>query len=458
MESDELWRLGIVLDISELKSDFLDLRSRPMRLLVWFTPPHVEPQTDSSALAMCKLSLFDTFDNVHEYQARKGVQLRAANTTNCCYPHVTLASYMAMPDKETVLMNLDTDSLSLDRNTGLSRPTTPTIIVASSSFLSSHGYNHMELVWIQPSCIPLPLERVVISDSGEGNIHLTPSIIDSVMEQLVSLVESDTVLFRQDTVFSLPGTFTLPDTLPSRHGTIELTVLECLPVLQGQLTSDTEVVVVAYDKKENEDKNDGGEEREDEREIEMSSSLSQSISTTTDSCNFDSSLETKSRSASVISNCSASDFRNEDDLNSDPSLELLTHPLIKLHRNYIIVPKQFAMDHELYQYQMVILEGIKGCGQGAGLRDMVLCTRPHSEECNQSEGNHAAILMWYEGQSELEPYLPPPYPGYHYDNTALQCAYVHPHLLYSLFSETLSPSRRYYISVKVSPVSSTHLL
>jgi hypothetical protein len=134
-------------------------------------------------------------------------------------------------------------------------------------------------------------------------------------------------------------------------------------------------------------------------------------------------------------------------MTSAPSLEVATHPHIKLHRHYIILPKKFACTNDLFQYQTVMLETERS-GCGAGLLDLVLPTRPRSEGRSQVEGTHAAIVMWYDGQAELERYLPPPYPGYQYLEEALQCAYVHPHLLYSLFPETLSPSRRYHISVK----------
>ena len=39
-----------------------------------------------------------------------------------------------------------------------------------------------------------------------GDVPLTPSLVGPAMEQLASLVERETVLVRQDTAFSLPGT------------------------------------------------------------------------------------------------------------------------------------------------------------------------------------------------------------------------------------------------------------
>ena len=455
---DGLWRLGILVEDTKLKSTFQDLRSSPMGLLVWFSPPHPRPLSDSAALAMSKLSLLNTFDNVHEYQAKKGVQLRAASTAHCRSPLVTLASFRCMDSgRETVLMNLDTESQSLERNTGLSRPTTPAILVASRSFLTSQGYSHLELVWTQLFS-PLPLAGVILSGGpGSQTVPLTPAIVQQAMQQLSLLVDSETIILRQGTTFSLPGLFSLGG-LEKRHVTVVFSVLECSPILQGRLTRETEIAVIPQE--------EGAEEEEEgeKGEVVVSSplsmsqknqSLSMSITSSSSEPYHDASIEesweSKRRSKFVLSSSSASDFSNEEEPPSDPRLEVATHPGIKLHRHYIIIPKVFATEHNLIQYETVLLVAEKARrGRSVGLADVVVSTRPRGEGQGQAEGSHAAVLMWYNGQSELERYLPPPYPGYLFEEEALQCAYVHPHLLYSLFHETLSPTRRYLISVKVS--------
>ena len=462
-ERDEgLWRLAIIVDVAKLETRFTDIDSNPMRLLAWFTPPLPSGQgEDGTALAMCKLSVFDTFDNVHEYQAKKGVQLRAASHAQCRYPHVTMAAYLCMGTaRETVLMNFDSQSLS--RNTGLSQPATPTILVASEAFLVSHGYAHMEQVWV---CLqsPLPLERVIVS-GGQRATPLTPSLVLPVIQQLATLVAHETVIFRQDTPFFLPGPFVLTGSEEERrHGTVEMCVLECSPVLQGQLTSETEVVVLPREETSEEEEGEGGEGEgsESSPSLNTRSKSRQSLSmsfTSSGEAGMEESWETKSRSASVVSNCSASDFRNEEEMNSDPTLEVASHAHIKLHRHYVIVPKSFALDHELFQYQGVLLVADRYSPR-TGLADLVLSTRARGEGLHGTGGSHAAILLWFDGQAELERYLPPPYPGYLFEDEALQCAYVHPHLLYTLFPETLSPSRRYRISLKVrSHRTHTHSL
>ena len=448
---DGIWRLAVLMDGSQLDQSFEDLSRSPLRLLAWFStgsPPPPARLGEATALAVGKISLLDTFDNIHEYQTKKGVQLRAARTTRCRYPHVTLASYHCMDAdaQEPLLMNLPDGGQCLERHTGLSRPTSPTILLASPIFLASQGYSHMELVWVQITR-PLPLERVVVSGGRGGTIPLSPIIMSEAIQQLSELVGRETVVFRQGAAFSLPGKFSRAGEEEGRHGVVELTVLESFPVLQGMLTRETEVVVLPH------------------VEGEVFSSLGtsgRSLSLSNlplgETSTLEESIETRSFTAS---NCSASDFRNDDDdeeeagSTSDPSLELLTHPELKLHRNYVLVPRQFAQDHELLQYQMVVLEPAGGSPLGQGLADMVISTHPpREEEVGQS---HSAILMWYDGQSELERYLPPPYPGFTYHEAVLRSAFVHPHLMYALFSETLSPFRRYSVTMKVCVLTHSSL-
>ena len=434
---DELWRLAILVDGTALDKE---LTKNPMRLLAWFTEPLPVPEGRETALVLAKISLLQTFDNVHEYQTKKGVQLRAANTARCRYPHVTLASCLHRgSDQEPVLSQME-PGISLDSHTGLARPTKPTLLLASPAFLATHGYSHLELVWVQLAT-PLPIERVVVSGAA-GKIALTPVIIDEAMQELASLVKKEMVILRQGTTFSLAGQFSVGEE-GKRHSVLQLTILETWPVCQGQLSTESEVVVVP-----------AAEEEEEmaPRQAEKSLSLS---SLPLEISGLEESTETKSLTAS---NCSASDFRNEEEEpNSDPMLEVLTHPELCLHRNYVLVPRQFASDHKLLQYQMVVLERASPSATHS-LEDMVVSIQPAGREGDQK--SHVAILMWYEGQAELERYLPPPYPGYQYHEAVLQCAFLHPHLLFFLFPETLSPSRRYSVTVKVShsnPFSLSHM-
>ena len=425
----ELWRLAVLVDGTDLS--FEQLRSSPMRLLAWLTPPlPAVPPGEDAALAIAKISLLNTFDNVLDYQTKKGVQLRAASAARCRYPHVTLASCRHMEsEREIALASLESylEGQSLERHTGLSRPTSPAILLASSSFLASQGYSHLEMVWAQLTH-PLPLSRVVLSGGARGKFPLIPAIIDDAMRELSGLVGRELVVMRQGRAFSLPGRFPTGHQ-EKRHGEVELLVLETCPVSQGQLTGDTEVVVVPVDE-------------------EVSLQPGKSLSLTNLPIRGDSALEESYETKSfTASNYSASDFRNEEEEpTSDPWLEVLTHPELRLHRNYVLVPRWFAKEHELLQYQMVLLEPV-GQTLSHTLSEMVISTE---KGAGQSGRSHAALLMWYDGQSELEAYLPPPHPGYLYQEPALQCAYIHPHLLFTLFPETLSPSRRFLISVKVS--------
>lgn len=458
--ANELWRLGML--VVDAENNFQELRHHPLRLLAWFTPPS---QPGGTALAVGKLSLLDTFDHVHEYEAKKGVPLRAGSTQKCRYPHMAVVPFKDMGNgKEAPLMTLDLQSSDLDRHTGLTRPTSPAILVASKTFLTSYGFSSSELVWVQVF-VPLPLERVILSTQpGRGGLALTPDLVHQAMQHLFQRMREGPVLVRQDMTFSFPAPFFLGKSEKQRHEMAEFTVLECSPVMQGQLTERTEVAVLPQEKAEEEEDRDEEEEEVVTEEVDTGlfpsfppslhrksciSSLSSSEEMNPEAGILDS-CESKPRSGSVISNRSASDFRNEEEM-PDPFLEVVSHEDIKLRKHYIILPKSFAVEYELFQYQTVLLVAQETRQDGpGGLASLVLSTRRKKDGDERAEGSHGAIVLWYDGQAELERYVPPPCLGYSYEREALQAAYVHPFLLYSLFHETLSPTRKYFISIKVS--------
>ncbi len=458
---NELWRLGML--VVDADDNFQELRHHPLRLLAWFTPPS---QQGGTALAVGKLSLLDTFDHVHEYEAKKGVRvpLRASSTQRCRYPHVAVVPFKDMGNgKEAALMTLDLQPPALERHTGLTRPTSPAILVASKTFLTSYGFSSSELVWVQ-AFVPLPLDRVVLSTRpGREGLSLTPNLVEQAMQHLFQRMKEGPVLFRQGTAFSFPASFFLGKSEQQRHEVAAFTVLECSPVMQGQLTEQTVVAVLPEEEAEEEGEGDEEEEVVVEEEVDMGlpmslppslprkscmSSLSSSEEVSLEAGMVDS-WESKPRSGSVISNRSASDFRNEEEI-SDPMLEVVTHADIKLHKHYVILPESFAREHELFQYQTVLLVAEETRQDSpAGLVSFVLSTRRKKYGDERAEGSHGAIVLWYDDQAELEQYVPPPFLGYSYEREALQAAYVHPFLLYSLFHETLSPTRKYFISIKV---------
>ena len=445
---DGLWRLGIFVE--DVENSFEKSRADPMRLLSWFSPPRPQPCCKDRVLAICKLCLLNTFDHVHEYSGKKGVPLRAANAQQVCFPHVTLAAYSDMGDgKETVLMNI---SNFVEPHTGLTQPTSPTILLASPSFLASQGYFNRELVWVQVYT-PLPLNQVILSaQSSGGRVRLTPPAVKQAMQQFSQIMRRETVLIRQDCIYSFPVSFSLDGSGEQVHEMAEFAVLECSPVQQGRLVEDTMLAVLPLadvDTTRDDKLMFAGDEASFPPQFfvrRKSHSLTRSGSTEFYHDSFEKSYDSKH---SYITSTSASDLCNE----ADPSIEVATHPSIKLHRHYVILPKGFALQHKMTEYQPVLLAAEKTMQSGtAQLADLVLSVRPRSHRGGEAEGSHWALVLWYDGIMELERYVPPPYPGYLYEPGAIQTAYIHPYLLYSLFHETLSPTRRYYISFKVKHI------
>ena len=447
-DPDELLRLAILVEDTD--SSFQELRYHPLQLLAWFSPPPPRVESRSTVLAVGKLSTLGTFDHVHEYDGKKGVPLKSTDSQRWQFRHVATVSFSDMGGgRETALMTLNLQARTLERHTGLTRATSPSLLVASSAFLKAYGFFNMELVWVELETA-LPLSHVILGPRpARGGLLLTADLIEQAMQQLFKMMQEGAVLFRQDMTFSLPATFTL-ETGEQRHETMEFAVLECSPVLQGQLTENTKVVVVPQE----EDEEEGEEEAVSFHLSRRHPFLSQASS---EDAELLTSYETKPRSSSVLSAQSASDFHNEEEV-VEPCLEVVSVPHLHLHRHYVLLPRAFAEPHELFQFQTVLLVAEQGetgwdgrrttLPGSTGLDSLVFSTNRKLDR-REVSGTHHAIVLWFDGQAELERYVLTSSLGAVFEEKALEVGYVHPFLLYALFHETLSPHRRYSISIKV---------
>ena len=453
-DPDELWRLAILVEDTE--GSFQELRHHPLRLLAWFSPPPPRVEGRSTVLAVGKLSTLGTFDHVHDYEAKKGVPLKSTDSQRWQFRHVATVSFNDMGSgREAALVTLNLQARALERHTGLTRAISPSLLVASRAFLEAYGFSNMELVWVQLETA-LPLSHIILGPRpARGGLPLTADLIEQTMQRLFERMQEGAIFFRQDATFSLPATFTLKSG-EQRHETVEFVVLECSPVLQGQLTENTEVAVVPQE----EDGEDEGEEEEEEEEV-VSLHLPRRLpflsQTSSEEAELLASCETKQRSSSVLSAQSASDFRNEEEV-VEPCLEVVSVPHLHLHRHYVLLPRTFAESHELFQFQTVLLvaeqeetgdDGRRTTLAGStGLESLVFSTN-RKLDGREVVGTHHAIVLWFDGQTELEKYVLPSSLGAVFEEKALEVGYVHPFLLYALFHETLSPHRRYFISIKV---------
>ena len=67
----------------------------------------------------------------------------------------------------------------------------------------------------------------------------------------------------------------------------------------------------------------------------------------------------------------------------------------------------------------------------------------------EGERMHLAIAILYENEAELEKYVPPGVLGRKSDLSAHGSAFIHPSLLFFLFPETLSSTRKFFVNIRV---------
>ena len=109
--------------------------------------------------------------------------------------------------------------------------------------LNNHEIRAGETVWVK-KVNPVPLERIVLGISSEERFlwakkFLAPCLRDSILAGPVILRENDT--------FYLPEDRCEISTDTKRKRWFQFTVLQCEPVLQGSITSETSLVVSKLD-------------------------------------------------------------------------------------------------------------------------------------------------------------------------------------------------------------------
>lgn len=169
------------------------------------------------------------------------------------------------------------------------------------------------------------------------------------------------------------------------------------------------------------------------------------------------------RSLSAFS--ASSDFKYEESLlnlaeqassgGADYLIEAVAVSSFKLQSQCVVLPRQTAEKHGIFASQLVLVNGIKvKDGQQKkqhSLADVVL-------PLEKGGRSHVAIAVWYEGEQDLEQYVLPLSLGHRYREEELDLAYVHPELLFFLFPETLSPSRRFHLHIQVCDCVPPHTL
>jgi len=120
---------------------------------------------------------------------------------------------------------------------------------------------------------------------------------------------------------------------------------------------------------------------------------------------------------------------------------------------------EFARKHSITDCQSIWVEAHRlDNKQVTKLSDVTVTLHTNSVSSKSVTGRrHMAVVFLYEVEFELEQYIPPHSLGSEYDTAAMTMAYIHPQLLFFLFPETLSPSRRFFIRMKVQIIKNISL-
>ena len=252
---DEVWRLGILIEAS---STLPPLKDHLLTVIHYNVPPASIP-IQSDAIALCKVSLLDTFEHANDYTGNEGYPLNAADESRCRYPSVLIAHTLNGPGD---LVNIEGDLVDiqcpedLQAYVGTGHPLKPTIFLVSHDFLATYGFFSKENVWFR-EITPLPLDQVILVPTGDAMDSLSDSQIEEVVRELYEKCQNEPVVMQQNFIFIFK----------SKHHGVLLTfhVLETQPVCQGRITERTTIALLPpEDRSPSPDRKLTGKESEEE--------------------------------------------------------------------------------------------------------------------------------------------------------------------------------------------------
>ena len=417
MESkSEVWRVGIVLEASYLSQ----LKQSPMRLIKPISATHASNPPRAGVITLCKSGMLNTYQYANEYitPSPAGCVLHAVDQCSSHYP-----SMLAIPlvseyvDLESLLEHLTLSFNDLHVVTGLPQSSKPIILLASQHFMESYGFFTREQVWLRSWSCPVPLEQVVLT--SVACVFYTHADIDCVITQLYEKAEKECVIIHQGFNFA----FLVK--LGVQEVEIIISAIDCSPVLQGKLTKDTVVTFLPA----------------------TSSSQGSHFSRSRRSTRDESCRLYADSAASAIEVCPGSVQKIG---NHGYKVEAVSVPSYRLPSQYIVLPKETATKHLIFHCQNVWIESVDEEDRIVSCLSDVTHPLSTSRQDNQTgKRGHVAVAFLYEEECELERFVPPFLLGSSYATAALTVAYLHPEMLFFLFPETLSLSRRYYVNIKV---------
>ncbi len=417
--SEGVWRTGLLLEASYLPQ----LRNSPMILI----NPSSEEEERFEVVALCKQGLLKTYEYVNEYLAPNplGCLLHSADQTTCKFPSV-LAAPISFEhiDVNGMLEQLSISLSDLTVHCGLPQTNQPTLLLASQQFMESYGFFTREPVWYR-SYTPALLQQVMLAPVG-----VFPGTPDNIIAQLYRKAEKESIILQQDMKYVFKASI-LEDPPTSREEVIVFQVLECSPVLQGRLTRDTAITLIPPSQNPQQSNSFQRRKRRSTREERRKKHADSAASAT---------HHTEALAVEA------------PDRDEGCAIEAVSVPMYKLQSQYIVLPKETAIKHGISHCQNVLIEAEEDTNtrKSTSLSEVTLNLLDSKQSGPEVVKRvHMAIVFHYEDEFELEHYVPPVSLGLDYDTTALTVAYIHPELLFFLFPETLSPSRHYFIRIKV---------
>ena len=393
-----IWVVGVIIEASFLPQ----LKKNPMKLI---KPSSAGKANVSGVVCVCKLGSLNTYQYVNDYST--GCTLHQVDQSSCQYPSLLQVPLLGDSeiDSSAVLAQLGLSRSDLQVVAGLPQKTAPTVLLASQHFMESYGFYTREQVWFRwSSCIPL--ESVVLT--------IEKSLLADVEQSVVTQFFKDDLLVLQrgfNYVVPIPA-----KDFPEAKEVGVVHVMDCSPVLQGLVTSSTQITVST-----------------------TSSHTSRKRRSLRDRKTNGSQQEVAGTEESM-----------------DCVIEAVCVPSYRLPSHYIILPKEFARKYSITDCQSVWVEAHSPDSKRVTkLSDVTVTLHTTSVSSKTVAGRrHRVIVFLYEVEFELEQYIPPYLLGSEYDTTAMTMAYLHPQLLFFLFPETLSPSRHFFIRMKVQMIIS----
>ena len=466
--------MGILLEASF----FHQLQESPLRVLACPAPSNSFSLDEGDAIAICKQHLLGTYEHANEYTTSgvgsEGYELEESQLKHCKYPSVAIAAAEVLDTSvEELSDQLDVDLTTFTVCIGLSRPVTATLLLVSRHFLKVYGLFSQESVWFR-RFTPVPLNQVTLVPVLEGTATMSEQQIEESVQELYIHCQRKTITTQQgfNLVFQVRRSSSGESSMDFDSNCAEdyvttFAVVEASPVLQGKITDQTVITVLPPDPP------CPSSPSKPKRRVSGKKVSKTPVREDSDGEMYFDAEDVVGNWRRAGSGASASDFPHEPsslvlslpESSGDYHTQVTAVGDFRLQGQYIVLPKDAATRHSVYHCQTVWVCAAREeersnralsnlvlplhCGPCVVEKEKEEGEEGEEEEEEEGERMHLAVAILYENESELEKYVPPAALGGPSDRSAQGHAFIHPNLLFFLFPETLSSTRKFFVTIKV---------